>query len=352
MHPLVRTTRRLLVGATSIYCVGLIVLALLWAIGIRGIWWVDLTNIFALHLFAPFLLLGPLAMLVPSRWLRRAIVVAGIVFLALFGNRLVPPPEKQARGAPLHVATFNLHYSLTDPQVAGSIAAIRAQQADVVALQELSIPAAIAIQQQLAKEYPYQALAPSESYTGLGLIGRYPLTARRLASNMGAQLALIQMDDQQITFINASLTSPAIKMRRLPLIRRVKGLPGYRTTQRSREIELLLRAIDDVRGPLVVAGDFNLSDREPDYARFAERLRDAYRETNWGFGYTYPSSHQAGGLSIPVPLIRIDYVWSAGGIVSVGARVACTSSSDHCMVVADVRVETVAMQPPLPVKED
>jgi endonuclease/exonuclease/phosphatase (EEP) superfamily protein YafD len=48
----------------------------------------------------------------------------------------------------------------------------------------------------------------------------------------------------------------------------------------------------------------------------------------------------------PIPLIRIDYVWSAGGVVPAAARVACASRSDHCMVIADLQVGDSAVQGP------
>ena len=48
MRTLLRMTGRLLVGLTWLYCVGVVILALLWLAGIHGIWWLDLANVFAL----------------------------------------------------------------------------------------------------------------------------------------------------------------------------------------------------------------------------------------------------------------------------------------------------------------
>jgi endonuclease/exonuclease/phosphatase (EEP) superfamily protein YafD len=178
---------------------------------------------------------------------------------------LIPPSAPAGNGPRIRVATFNLHYSFSAPQVAGMIAAIHAAQADVVMLQELSAPAAAAIQQHLARDYPYQALAPSATYTGMGLISRYPLDVREPQQGIIMQMALLRMSNRSITLINVSLTRPEIKMRRLPVVRWVHVIRAYRTSKRSREIARLLRTIDDTRGPLLVGGDFNLSDREPDY---------------------------------------------------------------------------------------
>ena len=156
MRTLLRMTGRLLVDLTWIYCVGIVILALLWLAGIQGIWWLDLANVFALCLFAPLLLLAPIAWLLPTRRLRGAAILAVVAFFGLFGPRLIPPAAPLTGRAPLQLATFNLHYGLDAAQLA-----IRAQHADVVALQELSAPAADAIQRDLIREYPYQALEPS-----------------------------------------------------------------------------------------------------------------------------------------------------------------------------------------------
>ena len=338
MRTLLWMIGRLLVGLSWIYCVGIAVLALLWLAGIQGIWWLDLANVFALCLFVPLLLLAPIAWLFPAQRLRGATALVVVAFFGLFGSRFIPPAAQLTGGAPLQLATFNLHYGIDEAQLSDRIAAIRAQHADVIALQELSIPAAAAIQRELIREYPYQALAPSESFTGMGVISRYALELLPPPPQLAAQLALVRVGSVDVTLINVSLTSPELKQRRLPIVRWVKGLGGYRTSKRSRDVKRLLQLIDQVRGPLVVAGDFNLSDREADYSQFAARLHDAYRETSWGFGHTYPNSLRLAGVPIALPLTRIDYIWSAGGVVPAATWVACGSESDHCMVIADVQV--------------
>jgi endonuclease/exonuclease/phosphatase (EEP) superfamily protein YafD len=336
MRSLRQVTRRLLAVATILYCIGLVVLALLWTMGIQGFWWLDLANIFALYLFAPLLLLGPAAIIFPTRGSRSATLIACVVFLGLFGSRMIPPSIQAGSGPRFRVATFNLHSSLDAPQVADIVAAIYTQHADVVMLQELSIPAATALQQQLAHDYPYQALVPSAKHTGMGIISRYPLDAQQQSAPL--QMAVLRIGDRSVSLINVSLTGPELKQRRLPVVRWVKRIRAYRTTKRSRDVAQLLNTIDNVQGPLVVGGDFNLSDREPEYTQLAARLRDSYRETNWGFGHTFPSSLSMSGMSIALPLVRIDYVWSAGGAVPAATQIECGGASDHCLVVADIHV--------------
>lgn len=135
-----------------------------------------------------------------------------VIFVALFGARFVPPA-----GAPLRVMIFNLHYALADEQLAEMIALIRAQDADLIALQELSIPAA-ALRQHLSQEYPYQELSPATSYTGVGVISRYPLRAPADQRRVPGQLLQVNIGAQPITLINANLTAPDLERGSLPLL--------------------------------------------------------------------------------------------------------------------------------------
>jgi endonuclease/exonuclease/phosphatase (EEP) superfamily protein YafD len=328
---------RLLIGTAMLYCIAVVALGLLWAIHPDGIWWLALSNVFALYLFAPLLLIAPAALLLRSRWLRGAALIALVAFLALFGQQLIPPLRRPAEGARLRVMTINQLY--TNERVAELIAAIRAQDADIVAIQELSEPVAEAAGRQLRDAYPHQFLTPGAEDYGLGILSRYPLRmAARTRGFVGLRM-IVDVDGAPITLINVHLNAPQVTTRRLRQFRPVKVVLDYDTSLRARDFPSLLREIDAVEGPLVVLGDFNTSDREQPYADLAARLRDAYREAAWGFGFTFPDDQQLARLTVPFPLVRIDYVWSRGGLAPAAARVACDSGgSDHCAVVADLGV--------------
>jgi endonuclease/exonuclease/phosphatase (EEP) superfamily protein YafD len=157
------------------------------------------------------------------------------------------------------------------------------------------------------------------------------------------QEVVIDVGGQHVTVINVHLKAPGIDIRHvrwpasLPLIR------DFDDAQRAQETAALLRDIDRVDGPLIVMGDFNTGDREPAYMEFDRRMHDAYRETSWGLGYTFPSSARGGTASSPFPLVRIDYIWSAGGVEPIATSVDChTGRSDHCMVIADVVIGTAS----------
>jgi vancomycin resistance protein VanJ len=336
VQALLWATRRLLIGATLIYCTSMIVLALLWAAAGQQTWWLALSNIFAALLFAPLLLLIPAAIAVRSRWMRVPVGLALAIFVGLFGAWFLPPVARPSDGTQLRVATFNLLFQNT--RVDDIIAAIRAQDADVVALQELTPRVAAAVRQELRDTYPHQYLEPGMGDAGMGMISRYPL---RLADQQGfsGQRAMLELNGQHVNLVNVHLSSPFVRTRRYRKLWSIRLITDYNTSERAGELPALLRTVDQIEGPLIVLGDFNTGDREPPYVQLAARMQDAYRATAWGFGFTFPNDKRMRSVRVPFPLVRLDYIWSTGGVVPAAARVDCNSGgSDHCIVVADLQV--------------
>ena len=114
----------------------------------------------------------------------------------------------------------------------------------------------------------------------------------------------------------------------------------YDLNGRLNQVEGLLDELAPIQGPLIVLGDFNTGDREPGYAAMRAQFRDLFRETTPGFGYTFPYQRRMGPLYIPVPLVRIDYVWARGPLTPLATSIHCITGSDHCMIVADLRLAT------------
>jgi vancomycin resistance protein VanJ len=326
----------LVLGGATAYCLAIVGLAILWATAPEARWWIAVTNIFAALLFAPLLVLLPAALLLPSWWLRGVVAMPLAIFLASFGALLVPPAPAPAEGTPLRVVTFNqLHSNRSTEEI---VAAIRAQDADVVALQELSWNVADAAEEQLSDLYPYQQLLQREWPSRLGLLSRYPFEVGPVDGEVKRQLVTLDVTGSPVTLINVHLPSPEYETTVLPF-RRLALPSGYEPFWREREARHLLATIDEIEGPLILLGDHNTSDREPLYQEFAARLTDVYRETSWGFGHTYPTNRGYFGFRLPFPLIRIDYVWVRDGVAPVASEVLCeTAGSDHCMLVADLRL--------------
>lgn len=343
MDRLVTMLRRLGLGAALAYCLGMVALALLWTLVPRGPWWLALANLFAPHLFLPLLVVLPTALALRSRLLRGGALLALAAFLALFGGLLLPRgPQPAAGGTPLRVMTFN--HLFTNAHIPAVVAALRNSQADLIALQELSPLVANAARRELTDRYPYQVLLPDHDNgaDGIGLLSRYPLTVRPLRSDFPMQVASVQLPGQRVTVINVHPSTPQVLYRRVRHLLDLPVLTGYATDQRQEQLAAILALVDRAEGPLVVLGDFNTGDREADYAAFAARLQDAYRATSDGFGFTFPNHQRVKRLPVPFPMVRIDYIWTGQGVTPVRTAVECgDTGSDHCSVMADLRVRAL-----------
>ena len=334
-----RTARWLAIAGATLYCLGVVGLAALWSFAPSAHWSIALSNIFAAGFFLPLLLLVPAALLLRSRWMYLVTASSFVVFLALFGARFVPRAgPAMAGGTTLRVVTFNqLFYST---HMDDQLAAIRAQHADLVALQELAPPVAEAMRRDLKTIYPYQILSPSNSAAGIGLLSRYPLEPADGMDGAQGQWAILRVAGQKITVANVHLHFSGISRIHSQRFGSLSYFRMYDTSGRLRQADALRQAARNVSGGLIMMGDFNTGDREPGYAVLASELHDAFGETGTGFGFTFPNHKRMGPITIPVPLVRIDYVWTRGSVVPVAAHVNCDDGgSDHCMVVADLRIE-------------
>ncbi len=102
----------------------------------------------------------------------------------------------------------------------------------------------------------------------------------------------------------------------------------HRTTSaRSYQISELLRITSGVKGPLIVAGDFNTPPRGRLYGRIAGNFRDSFRSVGWGFGYSFRTD---------LPVMRIDYVWAGSGTQPRACSSRALVGSDHRPVVAEL----------------
>ena len=333
-----RIARWLVIAGATLYCVGIVVLANLWSFAASAHWSIAFSNIFAAPFFLPLLFLVPAALLLRSRWLSVVTALPLVVFLLMFGTRFIPRAGPAAAGGTtLRVVTFNQLFRNTN--ITSLLAAIRAQHADVVALQELVPPVAEAIQGNLKTLYPYQILKPSNSVGGVGLLSRHPLEPADAVNGAAGQWATLHLGEQRITVVNVHVHFSGISRIRSQRFGSLSYFRMYDTSGRLNQANSLRQAARAVGGGLIMMGDFNTGDREPGHAVLASELHDAFGETGRGFGFTFPNDKRMGPITIPFPLVRIDYIWTRGSVVPVAAQVNCDGGSDHCLVAADLRVE-------------
>jgi endonuclease/exonuclease/phosphatase (EEP) superfamily protein YafD len=197
-------------------------------------------------------------------------------------------------------------------------------QPDVAAVQEITPLQARA----LAGVLPYGGLAPSWHFAGMGIALRNPGRVRPLS--LGYRNAWIaevaSAEGRSVEVINVHIRAPHLR----PIGRTI-----HLRRQQLRAIEAYLDGASD--GPRAVVGDLNSTPRWPLYRRLARKLTDAAvvrASRNGG----RPESTWSPSPGIP-PLLRIDHIF-VGGLEVDDFRVVPIKGSDHCVVVADVRIRS------------
>jgi vancomycin resistance protein VanJ len=263
------------------------------------------------------LVLAPLA-LIPALLLRNRLLLALLVlpvwtFISSYGGQFLPRSAALAADqTELRLLSYNL--LRTNPYTESIIAVIRESGADVVALQEVTAAQASIIQRDLLDLYPHQALHPQEDFSGQGVLSRYPILNDDFWQiHLGHQRVELEIAGQRIALYNAHPIHPFTGAGRLTF---------YRPERRAEEIADLLRRTTAESLPLLLVGDFNLSDQESLYRQITTHYADAYRQVGWGMGFTFPT--------IGRPLARIDYVFHSPAFTALEAQVLPDGGgSDH-----------------------
>lgn len=320
-------------AALALYPLALVGLTLLALASPRRDGAVALAQVFAHFLFAPALLLLPLALARGMFLLRIALAAAAAVFL------LVYPPALNLAAPPaapdLRVLSWNVFVGGVSP---GELrAAVAEHDPDVVLLQEL-LWDEIAGDPELAARYPHQLLRPGETAPSLAILSRHPIVASGVPELPGEGWdmerivwARIDLGGRTVTVVNAHPIPP----------RTFEGgcspLSCYNRGPRDAQIAQMRAFADELRrqtgDPLVLAGDMNVTEREEAYFELAAGLQDLHRAAGSGFG----ASWRPGALGLPAGLLRIDYIFATPGLRPLGLTTDCAlRGSDHCLLLGDL----------------
>jgi endonuclease/exonuclease/phosphatase (EEP) superfamily protein YafD len=299
----------------------------------RWPWPLALLNNFLPFLFAPLLLTLPFAWLTRSKKALIAALIPLSLFAAIYGPFFLPRLRPAAAPATevLTVMSFNIYYNHRHPEQA--IAAIEAEDADVVALQELTPLTAELLRQRLGGRYPYMILKPDVSSTGL--LSRYPILYSEWfqPGDVGRQtiLAVLDVNGRPVHVFAVHPPPPVLAHRQgrwLPVVP-----DGFSDEGSGRQVADIARRAAAIEGTVLVAGDFNMIDQTTAYSRMTSLLKDAFREAGWGFGFTFPHGERIGRLTLPGPLVRLDHLFHSDDLYAESARVRCAGGSNHCYLI-------------------
>lgn len=249
----------------------------------------------------------------------------GLVMVTLLGFN-VPWHRDHSGGAGLRVLTYNTHY--TEGGIHGVAQTIRAENADVVCLQET--PQVTGSGERwvdvMGRRFAGWRLIQAGEVTTMT---KLPVLAERHWTLPGSGRVLLETVVRTpagaLAVFNVHLDNaykdPALVSaigdgRLAQAVQDSTRGPAIRLAQWGTAEPVLSRC----QGPFVLAGDFNNPPRGELYGEISRLARDGFREAGWGCGYSFPSG---------VPLMRIDYVWLGNGVRARSARVVRSRASDH-----------------------
>ncbi|MEO8286311.1 MAG: endonuclease/exonuclease/phosphatase family protein [Chloroflexota bacterium] len=327
--------RRPAMGVLLVYPVLLIVLSVFTMVVPQREGLLAVAQIFEPHLFLPLLVLIPFAFMRGMPGLR----VALLLCLVLFGARFMPnflaathPLAPDATS--VSVLTWNV-YAGNDryADVAGMLAE---RPADVVLLQEADYKR-FEGNDAVSSAYPYRLTEPDDAPPGMVLLSVYPFLSHGILDGerdlwdiprlLWARLDL--GDGRTVTVVGAHPISAYSvgSACSLPVCYEPAWRDEQITAMRDSYISPMLASGD----PIILAGDFNVTEREPAYTDLARGLTDAWRAVGSGVGTTWRPTFM---MNQHLSLLRIDYLFSSPQITPVGITVDCTPrASDHCIVI-------------------
>jgi len=285
-----------------------------------------LTQVLAPQLFWPLLLLAPLGWK-SGPGLRLGLGAGGVVYVLLFAPHWIAPPAPAPPVGVVDVMAWNVYRD--GRQMTGVRHVLATSPAALVALPEA--PADVASgDAATAQRYPYQLVAAQ-----IVLLSRYPIAPGTTPPGLAdLQQAGRLVWGRIAVGLGAPLTVVAVHLQRADFVRDAQGRwVGFDATQRDRQIaqvRALIAPLLQAPAPLLLLGDFNLTEREPAYQDLAGSLQDAYPRSGAGLGNTWQPDLPFGQA---VPVLRIDYIWSNAALRPLGTGTDCTRrGSDHCIL--------------------
>jgi endonuclease/exonuclease/phosphatase family metal-dependent hydrolase len=236
----------------------------------------------------------------------------------------------------LTVVSYNIHLGRGVDGVldlARIAAVIRAQNADLVALQEVGRhwSAASDFRDQpselgrlLEMEFVYGANldrdppepgAPRRQY-GTAILTRWPVLD---SENILLPRASTDNEQRGVLVLDIDVDGAPVRLHNVHL--------GVSAQDRRLQVDALLTKTGRATVPHALVGDLNARPTAQELAPLFERFRDAWTVVGEGDGFTFPASE---------PTARIDYVLIAPEFGVSTARVPALAGSDHLPLVAEL----------------
>ena len=320
---------------TYSYCAFLLCYFILRLIFWDRLWIVAFIGTFTPLIFLPTLFLPLLAFsIIKNRWFSIISSIACILLVSWLHVKYFSPESTSLTDShpSLKILSHNVGwYTTKSPTL---VKLIEGEQPDIVFLQETVRPHRKRVFNVLKTDYSYQIDTPP-----VGILSKYPIVSSEilhLANHPETQQrAIINFNQQEIVIYNMQATGPWVKLYKiLPFLR----IPVYKYKQRFPEIQDLVKRIKQETLPVIVAGDFNMTDESQDYDSVQKVLQDTFLKSGFGFGFTWPHGLfvKRFNLKLNHPVCRIDYIWYSKHWGAKYSSVLESTESDHLPVAAEL----------------
>jgi len=259
----------------------------------------------------------------------RLVAAACIVVWAVrFAPRMhIPAGGPAPTAQQLTVMTWNVDYENQRP--AAIREALLATPASVVALQE-AYANQIVEDAAIARRYPYRLPTGPLLGNGTVLLSAHPFAATGPTYDDYPQVLWARIDLGRGRTITVATAHPLpAELRSCSTRSALCYDPSVRDDQIG-EVRQEVGPLIDAGGPVLLMGDFNVTDREPAYRALTQGLRDSAAVVGSAWQPTWmpflPYRAQ-------IPMLRIDYLLASPNLRPLSVSVDCTRrGSDHCSV--------------------
>ncbi|MGC9525490.1 MAG: endonuclease/exonuclease/phosphatase family protein [Limnospira sp.] len=293
-------------------------------------WPVALAGIFVPLILLPIFLLPIVGIvLLQNRVFTITSAIASLVLLGWLHINYFSPATDPIPSQPLTIVTLNASWHKTTPD--RLVDFVTREDPDFVFLQEGVVPHVREAFPKLKTTHPYQVGKPP-----VAILSKYPLRSHQNIHLAGLQetqqRAIATVDGRKIILYNIQTISPWIRPQKIgPFF----SIPSYEFSARTAQVEDLIDRIRRETQPVIVAGDFNFTEQSQDYHKLTRYIDDCFRESGFGFGYTWPHgwdlslAHPNLSGKLNFPLFRIDYIWHSSQFRSRQTQVLSSTGSDH-----------------------
>ncbi len=296
-----------------------------------------LSQVFAPYLFVPLFLFAPLLLVRSIGQLTRVVlVVCALVFVVRFAPGWVAMPHAASASAGIGVTSWNLELGVADPDRV--VEGLRSAEPGIIGLEELTPQhaRAIASDRTLQERFPYRSFHPQDGSQGLGIMSSYPFLDEPQV-DVDPPMLTTHMDLGHGRHARVVVAHPFRAV--LGQGSTLMALARYDASTRDRQLAEIRASLDGPLAagePVILLGDFNVTDREPGYRDVTRGLIDAQMAVGMGPGPTWRPSELDW---LPFGLLRIDMVLTGGGATPLRIDADCTPrGSDHCLVRARVEL--------------